>query len=520
MLFSGFFCRESKTVIMGGIIIGCASILSRVLGLVRDKILTSIFGATTTLDQYYTAILIPDLVYILIVSGVLSASFIPIFSRCLIGDKTKNQDGQLNENARSFVNLLITLLLQVIVGVNIILWIFMPYIIALIAPQFTPAQLNETVLLSRIMLMSTVFFMLSGVLSGILQVYKRFLAYSLAAAMYNVGIILGAIFFTPFFGLSGLALGVVLGAFLHFFIHIPALRGLGYKYQFLVNFKDKNLRDVFRIMPPRALTLGLNQLNLFILSILALNVAYDGGLSIFNLANNLQGVLTGVVGISLAISAFPKLSLEIAKDDSLAFIKTLRMSFLNITHIVIPLSVMLYILREQVVTILFSGSKVDFITINRISEVLMFFCIGVFAQSLIPLFLRVFYALKNTLIPLVINIVVTIITIISGLYLSKTLGVAGLALSFSLSGIMSLSLLWIMLRLRYGLIILDKNLFRSLVQIGLVTIISGFILQLFASSISRYQAYIMILVQTILAGLISSVVYLGIIRFKKGLHYE
>ena len=211
---------QSKTIISAAVILGAASLVSRVLGLFRDRILAGQFGAGDELDIYYAAFRIPDLVYSLLVLGAISAGFIPVFVGYL--EKDKNRAWYL---ASSVLNL-IGFSLVAVAG---LLTIITPWLIKLVAPGFNSEKLDLTIQLTRIMFLSPFFLGLSAVFGGILQSFRRFLIYSLAPVMYNLGIIFGALFLIKPFGLIGLAYGVVLGAFLHLVVQIPTAWFCGFR---------------------------------------------------------------------------------------------------------------------------------------------------------------------------------------------------------------------------------------------------------------------------------------------------
>ncbi|PIS41861.1 MAG: murein biosynthesis integral membrane protein MurJ, partial [Candidatus Kerfeldbacteria bacterium CG08_land_8_20_14_0_20_42_7] len=213
------FIRKLTTTVTGGaLIIAATSILSRFLGLLRDRLLASTFGGGGALDSYFAAFKVPDLIFNVLVLGALSSSFIPVF----IGYIKKN-DPSSRDEAWRVANSILNLLLIVLIVLGILFFIFVPQIIPLIAPGFPAEKQNITIQLSRVMLVAIVFFGISNVVSGILNALKRFTSFALAPVLYNLGIIFGIVALTPRYGLMGLAYGVVLGAFLHLAIQIPSV---------------------------------------------------------------------------------------------------------------------------------------------------------------------------------------------------------------------------------------------------------------------------------------------------------
>ncbi|HNW55810.1 MAG TPA: murein biosynthesis integral membrane protein MurJ, partial [bacterium] len=302
------------------IVIGLSSFISRFLGVFRDRILAGQFGAGDELDAYYAAFRVPDLIYNLLVLGALSAGFIPLFVSILNNEKDVEK-----KEAWRFANLVANSLLIILVILGVIGVIFAPQLLHLLTPGFSPEKLEQTVQLSRLMFLSPILLGLSGVAGGILQSFKSFFAYSLSPIFYNLGIIAGALFLAPKFGLIGLAWGVVIGAALHLLVQIPTLKHFGYKWQPIVDWRDSQLKKIGKIMVPRTLGLAVGQLNLLSMTVLASGLA-SGSLAIFNLANNLQSFPVGIFGLSLAVAAFPTMSALVNQPDKLrdSLTKTIR----------------------------------------------------------------------------------------------------------------------------------------------------------------------------------------------------
>lgn len=440
---------QSKTIISGAVIIGAASLASRILGILRDRILAGEFGAGEVLDAYYAAFRIPDLVFNLIVLGALSAGFIPIFTGIYLRDKNK-----ANELAALVFNILLVFLV-VVCGVLII---FTPQLMKYIAPGFNVEQLSMTIMLTRIMFLSPVLLGLSSIFGGILQSLKHFVVYSLAPIFYNIGIIIGVLVFVNIFGIIGLAYGVILGAAMHMVIQFVAASHLGFRFKPVFNFKNKELRKICRIMIPRTLTLGINQINLLIITIIA-TILTTGSLAIFNLANNLQYFPIGIFGISFAIAAFPTLSEFAAKEDKKGFIRNFSSTVREILFFIIPASALFIVLRAQIVRVVLGTGAFDWAATIATADVLAIFALSMFAQALIPLLIRGFYAFHNAVTPFLISLTSVIINVVLSLYLTSTwifentglgYGVIGLALAFTLSSIIQCVLLWIALRIKMG----------------------------------------------------------------------
>ncbi|MBU1164740.1 murein biosynthesis integral membrane protein MurJ [Patescibacteria group bacterium] len=437
---------KTKSITSAAIIVGAASLISRILGILRDRVLAGEFGAGYELDIYYASFRIPDLIFNLLVLGAISAGFIPIFVSYLKRGKVKEILGfKSQKKAWQVANLVLNSLIVCMIVATIILIIFAPILVRLIAPGFTDEQLDLTANLTRIMFLSPILLGISAIIGGILQSFKRFFVYSLAPIFYNIGIIIGALYLVDYFGIYGLAWGVVLGAFLHLAIQVPATYNLGYRYTWILDFKDKGLRRIIKMMVPRTLSLGITQINLLVITIIASTLAV-GSITVFNFANNLQSFPLGIFGISFAIAAFPTLAELASKKNLDKFIESFSSTFRQILFLVIPSSVLLLILRAQIVRIVLGTGRFDWEDTVMTLNTLGFFALSLFAQSLIPLLARAFYSFHDSKTPFLTGLFSAVVNIILSLLFIKRYDVAGLALAFSISSILNFVLLIIFLR--------------------------------------------------------------------------
>jgi len=432
--------KQSYTITGAAIIIGAASFVSRIIGMVRDRLFAHHFGAGDVMDAYYAAFKIPDLVYNLLIVGALSAGFIPVFIELLTRDK---KEAWRVTNA--IINIL-GILLTIICG---LLVIFTPQFLEFLVPGFSGEKFAMTVMLTRIMFLSPILLGISSVVSGVLQSFKAFLIYSLTPIMYNLGIIAGIIFFVPIFGIKGLAYGVILGAFLHLIVQVPFLIQYGFKYQALLLWKNKYVRKIGLIMIPRTLGMATRQINFLAITIIASTLA-SGSLAIFSFADNLQSVPAGIVGVSFGIAIFPTLARLAAKNDSKNISKQISETTKQILFLIIPLTIIFLLLRAQIVRVVLGTGEFDWKATILTANALAFFSISLFAQSLIPMLARTFYALQDTWTPFFVGIISAGINIAVAIYLSKTYGIIGLVGAYSLSMIIQMSLLWILLRHKLG----------------------------------------------------------------------
>jgi len=450
-MFRDIFKKQINSITVAAALIALSSLASRFLGVVRDRILAGQFGAGTTLDIYYAAFRVPDLIYNLIVLGALSSGFIPIFT-ALIKD-FKCERGQncdptaLNRGAWDLASNILNYLFLGLGVLSLIGIIFAPELTRLITPGFNPEQQTTTAVLTRIMFLSPLFLGISGIFGGILQSFKRFLIYSLAPVFYNLGIIVGALFFIPWFGVYGLAWGVVLGAFLHMVIQIPTVYQLGFRYQFKFRRGDAATLKIAKMMVPRTLSLAISQINLVIVTVLASNLV-SGSLAIVNFANNLQAFPIGIFGISFAIAAFPSLAATAFDKEKLT--ANFSQSFRQILFFIIPATVLIIVLRAQLVRVVLGTGKFDWQDTILTMNTLGLFALSLFAQATIPLLVRVFYARHNSKTPFYIGLFTVAVNTVLALWLAPRFGVIGLALAYSIDNILNFVLLWVWLSAKVG----------------------------------------------------------------------
>ena len=487
--------NPTQSVAAAAVIISLAGLASRVLGLFRDRILAGQFGAGDTLDAYYAAFRVPDFIYNIMIMGALSAAFIPVFTELMA---KKNED-----EAWEFSSGILSLQILITAVVSVILVIFAPLLMRLITPGYVGAKMDLTVTLTRIMFLSPFLMGISGIVGGALVSLKKFVIYSFAPIFYNVGIIIGALFLVKPFGPAGLAWGVVLGALLQLFVQYPsaAFSGFYFRPMFFSAWKNPSVRKMLKLTVPRTLTIAASQINLTIITIYASTLA-SGSLAVFNFANNIQSGPLGLFGVSFAIAVFPTLGALAAKDNLEEFIRAFSRTFRQILFFVIPISVFLYVLRAQTVRVILGTGKFNWDNTILTFNVMGLLALSLFAQSLLPLLTRAFYALQNTKIPLYITIVSEAVTLLLVILLIKPYGVYGLAIAFSLSSIVNMSLLIIFLRKKLpnvdGAVIMDSTL-----RILLASAIGGGAAQIaktFVGTQGELDTFMAVLTQLLVAG--------------------
>lgn len=409
MNFSRFFNYQTNRISVAAIILAASHLISRILGLIRDWLLAKNFGASAELDVYFTAFKIPDFIFVF---GGVVAVFLPLFSEYFSRDE---------KEAWGFASNCLNVFLLLLTSLSLLFFIFAPFVLRLIVPGFTEQQLKQAIILTRVLLLTPIFFNLSSILTGILHYFNRFLIYSFCPIVYNLAIIFGIVFLSPFFGILGIVMGVVLGAFFHFLIQVPSAIDCGLRYKLVLNFKDSKIREVFFLLIPRMIGVAANQVNLIVVNAIASTLVV-GSISIFSFVNNLQYFPIAIVGISSAVAVFPKLSKTWAEDKKDKFLHTFSLAFRQISYLIVPISILIFILRSQIVDFILGHGQFSVTSAKLASAILGVFCFGVLFSSLIPLLFRAFFSFKDTKTPNVIVVIFVIVNIALSLILTQALG--------------------------------------------------------------------------------------------------
>ncbi|MCX6784548.1 MAG: murein biosynthesis integral membrane protein MurJ [Candidatus Komeilibacteria bacterium] len=490
--------RLTASITGGAIIIALFSVLSKIAGLLRDRLLAANFGAGSTLDSYYAAFKIPDLIFNTLILGALASAFIPIFTKLYQNDA---------KAAWRLANSVLNILLIILLSLTIVALVIAPQLMGFIAPGFSGQQLIDTILLTRIMLLSIVFFAISNVVGGMLNSLRRFATFAAAPIIYNLGIILGIVLFYPWLGLTGLAWGVVLGAFGHLAIQFWEARKVGWQWEFSIKISQE-VKRVFLLMGPRTVGLAGNQITEIIITMLATQMA-AGSLAIYRLADNLQNVPIGLVGVSLAIAVFPVFAETLRDGNSDRFQDTFSLSVRRIIFFSVPITVFIILLRAQIVRVVLGAGQFDWQATYWTAQTLGWFAIGLFAQSLIPTLARVFYALEDTITPVLISLINVGLTIYLAWHLAPVYGVIGLAAAQTTGGITQLILLYIFLKFKLGRLD-DRRIIWATIKITFNALLAGLgvyiVLRILANLVDMHTFW-GIATQGLVAGLVGVLIY-------------
>lgn len=404
-----FLNREVGAVNQAALLLGIFTLLSQILGLVRDRLFTSRVGVGSNLDVYYASFQIPDLIFNLIATLISVTVVLPILL------KITEEEGK--EKSRHFFNQIFTSFSVLIVLVSICVFFLIPSLASQVAPGFSQEQLDQLISLSRIILVSPILLGLSNIFASITQMTKRFVLFAISPLLYNLGIILGVLFFYEQFGMKGLAYGVILGSFMHAFIQLPALIKDKMVPRFVKVVDWRKIREMTFISLPRTFGLVAHSLTLIVLISLATTIK-DGSVSIFRLSMNLQNIPLALIGASFSVAAFPALAKDFTSGKTKEFLQTVTNAARQIIFWSIPITVLFIVLRAQIVRVILGSQTFSWQDTRLAAATLAMFVISVTAQSLILLFTRAFYATGDTKRPTIINALSSVFVIVIAFFVS------------------------------------------------------------------------------------------------------
>lgn len=430
-----------------------AIVLGQIAGLVRGIIVARAFGASPELDAFFAANRVSETLFLLVAGGALGSAFIPTFTGLLAKDE-KDSAWRLASSIANAVTLTLSLLAAVIA-------LFAPQVVryALAPGLFADPELfSLTVAMLRIQLISAILFGLGGLIVGILNAHQIFLIPALTPAMYQLGIIFGALVLAPSMGIYGLAWGVVLGAATYLLIQIPSLlkltaRSAVARYRFTLGLKDALVRQVFLLMGPRLIGVAVVQLNFWVNASLASQMV-EGSLTSLTYGFSLMIMAQAAIAQSVAIAAMPTFSAQHALNQQDEMRASLASSLRGILLMAIPASVGLILLREPLITFLFKRGKFDEHDVQLTAWALLWYAAGIVGHSVMEILTRAFYAQHDTKTPVIIGTIAMGLNVVFSITFAKIfesvgwMPHGGLALANSFATALEATALFIFMRKR------------------------------------------------------------------------
>jgi len=394
--------KEIRGLHEAAYILAFFTFLSQLLALVRDRIFAHEFGASMSLDLYYTAFRIPDLLFVMFASILSVYVLIPFVA------EARRDGGQVQ--VRELLSQVFSLFLVCYAVVAVVIALFAYPVTALFFPGFQGPDQDILVLLIRILLIQPFLLSVSNLLGVATQLSQRFILYALSPILYNIGIILGVVFLYPSFGLSGLVLGVLFGAVMHVGIQVPFIRREQISPKLIFTFNTKLLVRIFENSIPRALTLALHQIVLLVLLGVA-SVMAVGSVSVFQFAFNLQSVPLAIIGVSYSVAAFPTLARMFTSGDTVTFKDHVAAALRHIFFWSIPATALIVVLRAQIVRVILGTGAFGWDDTRLTAAALAIFSISLAAQAVNLLVVRAFYAGGNTRTPLVVTLLSSVVAL-------------------------------------------------------------------------------------------------------------
>lgn len=444
---AGFFKKRQEDILSAAFVIIVSVAISRLLGLIRYRLLASYFGDDIRLlDSFIAASIVPDSIFEILIFGTIALAFIPVFSKFLSRDKLAR--------AWIFSSTMITLGALIFVAVSLIIFIFAGPIAGLVAPGIVAKDPLAQPLIARlmqVMIAAQLFFVISIFITGILQSFQRFLVPALASVFYNIGIIISIIFLSPVLGIYAPAVGMIIGALLHLVFQLPLALSLGFTLKPNFDFKSKEVVETLFLMWPRSIALALFRL-VDIINIALASVATFGSIVAFNFAQVLGNVPIALFAASIAQAALPSLSIEFNAKRKEQFKAIFTRSLHQILFLILPAAAILAILRIPVVRLVFGAREFPWEITVLTGKTLIAFSVGIAAQATSLLITRGFYAVRDSLTPVKVNVATVTVNIAASLFfvLVLKLSIIYLALSYSFAQILNAILLFYLLDRKIG----------------------------------------------------------------------
>ncbi|CAN2042584.1 putative lipid II flippase MurJ [Candidatus Magnetomoraceae bacterium gMMP-15] len=427
----------TKKVGFASLIMMASVFLSRVIGLFREMIIAYVGGAKGAVDAYQLAFIIPEILNHIIASGFLSVTFIPIFSYYL-------EQNREDEGWRVF-SVILTGFGTALLCIILISFVFSDQLVKLIAPGIKdPELIAITIRMTRIIIPAQFFFFAGGMFMAVQFAKEKFAIPALAPLLYNLGIITGGLVLSPWLGMEGFSWGVLAGAFAgNFLIQYRGAKKVGMKFKIIFDFKHPELKKYIFLTLPLMIGLTMTFSTEFFFKFFG-SYLPAGSIASLNYALRVMFILVGIFGQAAGVASFPFLARLAAQKKLQEMNKLLNHTLRRYISLVIPFSILIMVLRHEVIYILFQRGQFDADATRITSNILIFIMIGAFAFAAQTVVQRGYYATQNTLFPTIFGTIAVILSIPLYIYSMKKMGINGVALALSLSAIFQVLLLYVL----------------------------------------------------------------------------
>lgn len=454
------------------VILASSTLISALLGIFRDRLLNSYYLDTypTGIDAYTAAFTIPDFMFFILTSGALAVSFIPVFNQRLVNGNKKSAW----ELSSSVLNLMA---LATLVSSILIMIFADPLVRYVVGPGLDEPGTILAINMMRVIAINPFLMSIATVLSSIQQAVGRFVFYALAPAVYNVGILIGIVWFTNGInifgvqifdgGIMGVALGVVFGAILQVIISLIGLIGLGVDYEFKIYWKNHGFRKVLRLLPARSLDQGIDYVNTIVNTNLSSRMG-AGAMRSFQQATALHQMPVNLIGVAISTAFFPKMTEDLGEGKEEEYLSTFRRALRTIIWISLPVAVIAYFARGYVVSFIKNGGD------PLIASVLATLVLAIFARSVFHIASRGFYARQDTRTPFIVSIVaVGLSTVLAVLFTIWGFGPEGLGFAQSIGAVLEIIILLGILNRKSSHKLLNSSFWKGCLRMLIATAISG-----------------------------------------------
>ena len=436
---------EKKNIARAAGVLGFATIISRVMGMVRDMVVARLFGAGFATDAFIAAFQIPNMLRRFFAEGALTSAFVPTFSEYL----TRKGEAE----ARNLANVCFTLLTIVMAVVTILGVVFSPLIVNLMFPGFKaePAKLELTILLNRLMFPYIFLVSLVALCMGILNTVRHFFTPAISTVFLNLSMILCALFLHSWFQIPivALAVGVLLGGVLQLLLQLPVLYRKGFPLRPRFDFRHPAVRRIALLMGPSVFGVGVYYLNIAVGAILA-SLLPQGSVSYLYYAQRLFEFPQGIFTVSVAQAVLPSMSRQAAAGEIDQLKESLAFGLRLTLFITIPAMAGLLACATPIFSLLFMGGNFDYQMAVKCATALFYYSLGLSFVAMVRVLVPAFYALKDTATPVKTAFVAFILNVVFSLVLMKPLLHGGLALASTLSALFNMILLLYLLRVKIG----------------------------------------------------------------------
>lgn len=509
--------NSKLTIKFAAIILASSTLLSSLLGFLRDRLLNSYYldSYPDGIDAYTVAFTIPDFMFFILVSGALSVTFIPVFNQRM----AKYNKKSAWELGSSVLNVLA--LLTLVTSILIIIFAE-PLVKYIVGPGLSESSRSLAISMMRVIAINPFLFAIATVITSIQQAIGRFTFTALAPAIYNIGIIIGTIFFTNGInifgiqlfegGIMGVAMGVAFGSVLQLIIASVGLIGVGFDYQFKIFWKNKGFRKVMKLLPTRSMDQGLDYVNSIVETNMASRMgagtvrAYQQGLTLHMMPINL-------IGVAISTAFFPNLTERLAIGRKDLFRKDLQSALRMITFLALPVAVLFFFLRGYVVSFIKNGGD------TLIAGILGVLVISIFARSIYHIAARSFYAMEDTKTPLYISIFAIGLNILLAIVFSTVFkfGAYGLAWAQSIGALVEIIILLALMKIRIqGLF--DIQFISGILRMVVASLVAGAVCYLFVvvfPLMDSDERFFSVFPKFCFVGLVSSAAYLFVSKILK-----